>query len=215
MFDKIINSGILGDYEYLFKKFEKPRKVYRRDTEKSNRISAEVAKFNKDFLETFFTSWTKSVFLRYAFLISNNEQEKITKFEQIHMCNNVYKADKNDLALYHIFKFVNVNFIDLVDFLHSPSNDVLTLKVSVTCMGIIGEHKGESPLEEQRSFNYDIEFVKANDESIKERSANYSSNCPNCGAPTHINTFGVCEHCQEIVSIYDNIWKIKKIALDD
>ena len=106
--------------------------------------------------------------------------------------------------------------VDLIEFNHNPSTDIIKLKLSVTCTGIIGKKNEESPVEEQRSFNYDIVFVKQNEkQNSSTKMENYTSNCPNCGAPTNINTYGVCEHCKEIVSIYDNVWKIRKLSLDE
>ena len=215
MFKKIIDSGILGDYEYLFKKFEKAKKVYRRDVEKSNRVGKEVELYNDSFSETFFTSWVRNIFLRYSFLISKEENEKIEKFEKIHAYEKGCIISKESLSLYKVFKFVNINYIDLIEFSHSNSCDVLKLKLSVTCTGIIGENDANNPIDEQRSFYYDVEFAKDNTEHQINKTTDFTSNCPNCGAPTKISTFGVCDHCKEIVSTYDNVWKITKIELDN
>ena len=214
MFDHLFDSIISGDIELLSKKFDKPKKVYRRNVEQSNRVSKEVEKFNNGFSETFFTSWIRNIFLRYSYLVSENDPNKIARFEKIH-CLEGSSANKEDLTLYMFFKFVNVNFIDLVEFNHNPSTDIINLKLSVTCTGILGKKNQNSPIEEQRSFNYDIEFVKQNEKTKNSKVEDFTSNCPNCGAPTNITTYGVCDHCKEIVSIYDNLWKIRKLSLDE
>ncbi len=215
MFDNLDDAEFLGDLRYLFKKFDDAKQVYRRDIEKSNKVANEVTMYNKNFSDTFFTSWLRNIFLRYTFLISSKDTQKTARFEKIHIYEKQNDISKDTLSLYSIFKFVNINYIDLLEFNHNPSYDVLLLKMSVTCTGIIGKEKSDSPVEEQRSFYYDIEFVKDNDKSNNEKMENFTSNCPNCGAPTNISTFGVCDHCKEIVSIYDNVWKIRKLKLDD
>ena len=67
----------------------------------------------------------------------------------------------------------------------------------------------------KENIYFDIKLRKSNKDASISKSISYTSNCPNCGAPTRITTFGVCEHCQELISIYDNVWKYASISLDE
>ena len=81
--------------------------------------------------------------------------------------------------------------------------EFILLKLCLLCT-----MNGESEINDKESLYYDIKLRKDNKDVLVANGTSYTSNCPNCGAPTKINTFGVCDHCQELISIYDSVWKI-------
>ena len=107
---------------------------------------------------------------------------------------------------------MKINFVDLCDYRHNDEYDLLSVKVSVTGIGEKGK-KYTDGIKEQFTDVYTVEFRKINQNDTK--NYDFKSNCPNCGAPTNIVTYGICDHCQELISIYDNVWKIVNISVDE
>jgi len=195
----------------LFKQ-RKVKEKYIRNYEHSVQIGKNIQKYNHHFSETFFITWVQTMFLRYSFLISYNQVDRIAQFEKIHFIEGFDKNKRKLLDLYNKYDDLQMNFVDLIEFRHNDENDFLSLKLSITGIGEKGVEY-QDPIKEQFTNIFSISFKKNNDKDSK--NFNFKSNCPNCGAPTNIVTYGICDHCQELVSIYDNVWKIVDISLDE
>ena len=203
----------LDDLKYLFiKTSDDSRETYRRDTTKNKKIVKNIQLYNKNFSETFFMSWVSNMFLRYIFYCtSKNETNKLANFERIHLLKGISSNWNNILDFYNEFENVEVKFIDFIDYVHATNVDCITLKACVVC-SLKKDKQNINDINEQLIKYFDIEFVKNNEgEKYIEKQSDFTSNCPNCGAPTEIVTMGVCSHCQELISIYDNVWKIRNI----
>lgn len=205
----MINDDKIRDYGLLFKKFKSPRKIYKRDLAKSERVSKEIEKYNHNFSTLMFSAWVQNLFTRYALLVSEGNESKILGFEKIHFNSDKCMSFREDINLYDYYKSVNVEFLDFIDYIHIGNNKgKLSLVINVVCKMPKDNH-----IEEQKSYYYYIDF-ELDDNEEKSRVASYTSNCPNCGAPTSIVTFGECDSCHQFVSIYDNVWKITNIKFD-
>ena len=193
----------------ILKKNPKSRKIYKSDSSQTIRVVKEIREYNDEFSETFFMSWMSTTFIRYVYLSSNHD-EKLKHFEEIYLSEKAKKNWAEDLELYDLFKIVTVNNIDFLDFFHTEKEETMNIRLHVVGKGIKGSENKE--IEEMRILYYDIELVKQDSKKIS--LTNITANCPNCGAPTKIATYGICDHCGQMVSIYDNVWKIKNIEMD-
>ena len=206
----------IEDLVYLFKNGKDDSKnVYRKDVTRNQQIINKIVTINDYFSETLFTSWISNMFLRYILYCSNDSyKEKLERFEKIHAIK-VENKWHDLLNLYYQYEDISVKFVDFIDFVHTGNNDIVTLKLCLSCVSKSKEDETLNSIGESKINYYTIEVIKKN-EPNKEKAVktNYTSNCPNCGAPTTITTFGICDHCQEMVSIYDDVWKIRKIELD-
>ena len=200
------------DLKYLFMNQNiETKDIYRQDLQKNKRIVDEINIYNKDFSQSLFLSWVSNVLLRYILLCSKNEDmDKLASFEKIHLSEHTKPYWHETINIYNNYKDINVKFVDYIDYTHTDSEDYLLLKVCLLCT-----LKNDSVVEEIKQLFYDIKLKKQNVKSDDLNNDNFTSNCPNCGAPTNISTFGICSHCQELISIYDNIWKIISISIDE
>ena len=196
----------MGILDELIKINPTAKKVYKFNPSRCTQTAKKARTYNDSFSETFFVSWISNVLLKYAFLISKND-EKLKKFEEFHLFDKRRKKWKSDLELYKYFKSVKVDFVDLLEFVHTKKNDIIRLRICVVCSGKIEAQKEI----EKKIYYYEVELIKNNESKIDYTDLH--TNCPNCGAPNKIDTFGTCSYCSEIISIYDNIWKIRNIEL--
>ncbi len=204
---------IFDDLKYLFRrKGDDSVEPYRQDITKNKQISERISLFNKNFSETFFKSWVENMILRYIYLCKDKEYEnQLKKFESMHLTKDAIVDWQNTLKNYSSYPNKVIKFIDFLDYIHSNETDVIMLKVCLIC--------SKDPIQkvdavnEEDIYYLDLVVVKENKDSLSlEKQNSYTSNCPCCGAPTNIATFGVCDHCKELISIYDNVWKIRNIA---
>jgi len=200
------------DLKYLFKnEVVNSKEIYKQDLQRNNKTIGEIRKFNKDFSQSLFASWVSNIFLRYILFCSNKaESYKLISFEKIHLSNGAKPNWYDVLDIYSKYKDINVKFVDYIDYTHTEAEDFLLLKICLLC-----DLKNELEVTESQTIYYDIKLKKENVAKTESGKDNYTSNCPNCGAPTSISTFGICSHCQELVSIYDNVWKIINIRIDE
>ena len=203
----------IWDLPYLFSK-DDSRNVYRQDTVKNRKTIEKINIYNKGFSESLFTSWINNMLLRYILLCSDkNNPERLIKFEKMHLLDNVKPTWHETLELSKYFSDVTAKFVDFMSFIHSKEREYLSLRICIIC----SKNKNariSGDVEEQEIHYYDMELEKKNALNGEiERVSNYTSNCPNCGAPTEIVTIGICGHCNELISVYDNSWKIRKIKL--
>ena len=196
------------DLKYLFKNgVVESKDTYKQDLIRNKKIIDEIDNYNKDFSQSLFLSWISNIFLRYIMLCSNEgEKYMIASFEKIHLLEKTKANWHPDLNIYNNYKDIDVDFIDYIDFTHTEDEDFILLKLCLLCT-----MNGESEINDKESLYYDIKLRKDNKDVLVANGTSYTSNCPNCGAPTKINTFGVCDHCQELISIYDSVWKIVNI----
>lgn len=185
------------------------QKNYQTDVALNNSVIQKIRTYNDYFSETFFSAWIDNTFIRYSFLLSKRP-EKVQEFEKVHLYKETKKNWIDNIRIFDYFKNVYVDKVDFLNFIHSEDEDIILIKLCVVGKDIIGKEQTE--IKERRVYYYDIELVKKNGPNVKY--SNIISNCPNCGAPSSVGTFGICEHCQESISIYDNIWKVKDIKLD-
>ncbi len=204
----------IWDLPYLFSR-DYSREVYRQDTSRNKKTIEKIKLYNKDFSETFFMAWISNMFLRYILLCSDKKSvEKLAKFEKMHLSEKVNPRWHETLQLARYFADVTAKFVDFIEFFHTSDKDSVKLKICLVCNKNKNARITEE-IEEEEIHYYDMELEKNNAiRNSDEKNKNYTSNCPCCGAPTTIVTIGVCDHCQELISIYDNVWKIKKIKLD-
>jgi hypothetical protein len=206
----------LGDLVYLFKRTkDNSVNVYRQNSTKTQQVIRRIVTINDNFSESLFTSWLGNIFLRYILYCSNeSNKDKLERFEKVHISQDNIKWHEV-LNLYYKFDDISVRFIDFTNFIHTKNNDIITLKICLVCTSKGKNEETLNTIGESQINYYTVEMIKKNEVSKDDKKiANYTSNCPNCGAPTNITTFGICDHCQEMVSIYDNVWKIRKIELD-
>ncbi|MBR3281245.1 MAG: hypothetical protein IKI57_05370 [Clostridia bacterium] len=197
----------IDDLAYLFKNGKVESKdIYKQDVSKHQQVAKKIIAHNSNFSETLFTSWVSNMFLRCIYYCSGKDNEKLLRFKKNHFYDSNINL-QNLINLYNEYRDISIKFIDFLDFVHTEDNDTITIKLCLSCSS---EEENEPYF-----FYYTLELRKQNDYNKEQGSkSNYTSNCPNCGAPTNITTFGICAHCQEMVSIYDNVWKIIKIELD-
>jgi len=192
--------------------FRKPKEVYDRDIKRSISVAKEVENKNPDFSETFFDTWVQTIFLRYATLVSTENKMELDAFEKIHVKDGAKNNWRDEIELYKFFDEVRVNFVDYIEYIHTDSNDVLNLKISITSF-LKDKRDTTSEIKEQISSIYSIELEKKNVET-QTKTTMYTSNCPNCGGPNTFVTFGICRYCGDLICIYDNEWKIRRINLE-
>ena len=200
------------DLKYLFKNQNlKSKDVYKQDLQRNKKVIDEIYLYNKDFSQSLFLSWVSNILLRYILLCSKKEEaSKLATFEKNHLLEHIKPNWHKKLNIYNKYKDINIKFADYLDFIHTDGEDILLIKICLLCT-----LNNNSVVEESKQLFYDIKFKKLNVMSDDLNNDNFTSNCPNCGAPTDISTFGICSHCQELVSIYDNIWKIISISIDE
>ena len=201
----------LEDLKYLFKNgVVESKDIYRQDLKRNQIVIDEIDKYNKGFSQSMFLSWISNIFLRYLMLCSSNDDKvQLEAFERIHILNNINPDWHTSLDIYNKYKDIKVNFADYIDYTHTDNEDFILLKICLLCT-----INGTTEISYNENLYYDIKLRKSNDVKNSNNVNSYTSNCPNCGAPTNISTFGVCNHCQELISIYDNVWKIVSIALN-
>ena len=193
----------------LLKKNPDAREVYKSNSTQNINLSKKIREYNPEFSETFFMTWMSTTFIRYIFLASNHD-EKIHQFEKVYLTDNAKKDWKEDLELYDIFKVVLVNHLDFIDYFHSEKEEEMEVRLRVIGKGL--KEEDSMDVTTQKVLYYDIVLVK--DSHKKALLTNITTNCPNCGAPTKITTYGTCDHCGQMVSIYDNVWKIQSLKLN-
>ena len=205
------------DLKYLFKRsVDDSKNVYRQDLENNRKTIEKISLYNSGFSETLFTSWVNNIFLRYILYCSDNlSSEKLNSFESLHLKPNGIPSWRSELGLYDKFNSIKIKFVDFIDFNHTKESDKITLKLCLICSKS-GENISLTDLDEEMILYYNVVFEKNNDmDEMKNNTINYTSNCPYCGAPTDIATFGECGYCGEFVSIYDNVWKIRNISVSE
>ena len=69
------------------------------------------------------------------------------------------KKWKSDLELYKYFKSVKVDFVDLLEFVHTKKNDIIRLRICVVCSGRIEAQKDI----EKKIYYYEVELIKNNE----------------------------------------------------
>ncbi len=204
----------IWDLPYLFSK-DDSKNVYRQDAIRNRKTIEKIVLYNKSFSETFFTAWISNMFLRYILLCSDEKnKEKLALFERMHLQDKVNPTWHETLMLSRYFADVTAKFVDFIEFIHAGDKDIIKVKICLVCTKNKNAKITEE-IDEQEIHYYDMELEKKNDNNTdSEKSANYTSNCPCCGAPTSIVTIGLCDHCKELISIYDNVWKIRKIKIN-
>ena len=202
----------IEDLRYLFKNAKVESKdIYRQDLKRNHLIVNQINEHNKNFSNSVFISWVSNVFQRYILFCSSKDNgDRLVSFEKIHLSNGINPIWHNSLDIYNKYKDIKVKYIDFIDYTHTEENDFVLLKICLLCT-----INNESDIDEVDLVFYNIKFNKNNKEIKDIDGLDFTSNCPNCGAPTRITTFGVCDHCQELISIYDNVWKIVNISVDE
>lgn len=188
------------------------KEIHRPNLERNKRVVEIITKYNNDFSETTFGSWVFNVLLRYIKLCSNEaEKNRLVQFENIHIMEGIKPNWHSVINFYNDYKSVNSKFVEFTDYVHTDKQDTVFVRALVACTYGVEN----SSIDENDTYFFNIQLTKQNNKSIKKSEGKeYTSNCPSCGAPTKINTFGICDHCQELISIYDNVWKIRNITLN-
>ena len=200
----------LKDLKYLFKRSVDDSKIaYRQDFDNNKRVIERISLYNKGFSETIFTSWVSNIFLRYILYCSNTTmKEKLEVFESIHLKDSIKSNWNRELDIYNKYRNITVKFIDFLEFYHMKDIDKVHLKLCIVGSSL----EKSNDINEEKINYYDLILEKVNGENEHNKNqTNYTSNCPYCGAPTNISTYGECSHCREMVSIYDNVWKIVEV----
>lgn len=103
-----------------------------------------------------------------------------------------------------------VRDITLADYIIDGQMEVLTVRVNACCIDYVADDatgkiiSGNKEIRHERAYKFI--FVRKLGAKTTLLDGLNPENCPNCGAPIHLNVKGECEYCKTIITNGHHAW---------
>ena len=181
-------------------------------------IESEVKAIDELFNKEEFISYAKDVFVKLQEAWTARDWNAVRVFETNELFDQHYKQLQGYInnKQINMLERICVKSARLADFKQSGDKDILSVHLSSKMIDyIINEETGKvikGNRTTDRHSTYRLTFVRKT--GVKTKAGTNvitTTNCPNCGAPTHITSAGECEYCGSVVVTGEYNWVLSNL----
>lgn len=184
----------------------------------SSAVLAKIKQTDKFFNEANFLSWAKNLFVKLQNAWTDRNFETIRTFET----TELFEQHSNQIKRYIENKQINVmdriavNYAKLYSFEQDNDKDTLSIVLNSSMLDYIIDEETKNVIQgnktTRRTNTYLMTFIRKKGIVTAESTDELkTTNCPNCGAPTHITSSGKCEYCASVITTGEHNWILSNL----
>lgn len=199
-----------------------PRNSNRQDNQETifydSNIVNQIKEIDPAFNEEKFLAFAKDLYVRMQNAWTEREWEPMRSYESVELFeqHRMQLQGYIDTNRINVVDRIAVNYARLFEFKQEGGKDILAINLKATKKDYIIDATTKEVLEgnklEDRVTVYRMVFERKTGVLTKEASEELNTtNCPNCGAPTHITSSGKCEYCGSMITTDHHDWILTRL----
>ena len=172
----------------------------------------EILKYDEDFTESKFITYTNNVFIQIYTSLMTKEIENIKHFVTPEVYNILENKVNtlNQRGLIQMYDELNVAETDILSYQIQDNQMIIQVKIISRYLDYLMDQEGNYV-----SGNKDSRITKSNYltfiKKINFKKVGVVNKCPGCGASINVNATGICPYCGTTYNQEDKNWILSSI----